>query len=311
MPAVIEVVVAVLSYRRVDHLRQLLPQLIQHCVELAADRSYRASILVIDNDPAGSARPASSTYGPRVRYVLETEAGIAAGRARAVQEAAGADALVFIDDDERPATGWLVHLVSAWVQHDRPAGVVGRVSPTYAGTTDPWIAAGGFFVRPRSATGSSVLAASSANLLLDVALLRRLDLTFDRRLGLRGGEDTLLTRTLTRAGHRLLWCDEAEVIDLIPEERMRRRWVLRRAFSHGIAASRVEVALAARPRATRVRLTAAGLLRVLAGTTRLVLGLVSRRLVDQARGCRLICRGAGLTIGALGLDLAEYRRSTV
>ena len=36
----------------------------------------------------------------------------------------------------------------------------------------------------------------------------------DATLGLRGGEDTQLTQTLTRAGERLLWCNKAEVIDV-------------------------------------------------------------------------------------------------
>ena len=308
MPGRIEVVVAVLTYRRTDHLAQLLPALVQQCAELAASGQHRASILVVDNDPAASARPVTDPHRPRVCYVHETEAGIAAGRARALREASGADALVFIDDDERPTPGWLHHLVLAWVQQDRPAGVVGRVSPTYAGEIDPWITAGGFFLRRRYRSGTPVGAASSANLLLDVALLQRLGLTFDRRLGLRGGEDTLLTRSLTRGGHQLLWCDEAEVIDLIPDERMERRWVLRRAFSHGVAASRVELALTTRPNVARLRLGAAGALRVLAGAGRVGLGKLRRRLVDQARGWRLIYRGAGLAVGAAGHDLAEYRR---
>ena len=308
MPGHIDVVVAVLSYRRPDQLAALLPQLVQQCAELAADGKHRASILVVDNDPDGSARAVSEPCRAQVRYVHETEAGIAAARARAVQEAADADALVFIDDDERPSTGWLRSLTSAWLRYGRPAGVVGRVSPTYAGRTDPWIAAGGFFVRRRYASGTPVSAASSANLLLDLALLHRLGLTFDRHLGLRGGEDTLLTQTLTAAGHQLLWCDEAEVIDVIPSERMNRGWVLRRAFSHGVAASRVELALTGHRRVARLRLGSAGVARILAGGGRLGLGKVRRRLVDQARGWRLVYRGAGLVVGAAGHDVTEYRR---
>ena len=308
MRAEIAVVVAVLTYRRTAQLAELLPQLWQQCTALEIAGIGCASILVVDNDPAGSARPVVESHGSRVLYVHETQAGIAAGRARAVSEAAGADALIFIDDDERPAPGWLTALVSAWLDHHRPAGVVGRVSPTFDGRTDPWIAAGGFFVRRRYPSGTPVAAASSANLLLDLDLLRRLELTFDRRLELRGGEDTLLTRTLTSRGHQLLWCDEAEVIDLIPPERMNRRWVLRRAFHHGAATSRVELAVGAGGSLLRLRLAAGGLVRAVAGLGLVVRGKLGARLVDQARGWRLVYRGAGLTAGAVGHDNAEYGR---
>ena len=302
------VLVAVLTYRRTDQLRHLLPQLVAQAEQLDGHGAYRTSVVVIDNDPDSSAAPVVEPLTPRVRYVHEATPGIAAGRARAVSEGDGADVLVFVDDDEEPLPGWLTALVSTWADGGRPAGVVGRVSPTYAGETDPWIDAGGFFKRRRYATGTPVGAASSANLLLDLGLLRRLGLTFDRRLGMRGGEDTLLTATLTRAGHQLLWCDEAEVRDHIPPARMDRRWVLRRAFSHGAVLSRVELGLTEHPRRARVILALSSVARVAAGLIRAALGLLTRRLGDRARGWRLAAKGAGMLVGVLGRDRGEYRR---
>ncbi|SDR75701.1 Glycosyltransferase, GT2 family [Friedmanniella luteola] len=307
-PAAAEVVVAVLTFRRAEQLGVLLPQLVAQAEELDADGSWSTTVVVVDNDPARSGEPVAAAHAPRVRYVHEEVPGIAAGRARAVAEAGDADALVFIDDDEEPTPGWLARLVGTWHAEGRPAGVVGRVSPTYAGVSDPWVDAGGFFRRRRHATGTEVAAASSANLLLDLRLLRALGLTFDRGLGLRGGEDTLLTQSLTRAGHRLIWCDEAEVVDHIPPSRMDRRWVLRRAFSHGAVASRIELGFAARVLPVRARLAVGAVARVAAGLLRALLGRLRGDLGQRARGWRLAAKGAGMLVGALGRDVAEYRR---
>ena len=307
-------VLAVLTYRRNDALAALLPLLVDQCSELTRSSSgspsaIASSVLVVDNDADRGAEPVAADAGPLVRYVHEPVAGIAAGRARALAEAAAADLIVFIDDDELPAPGWLGALVAAWHRYGRPAGVVGRVTPTYGGTSDPWIDAGGFFVRPRRTTGTPVAAASSANLLLDLRVLRRLGIGFDRRLGLAGGEDTMLTRQLTEAGERLVWCHEAEVIDVIPASRMNRRWVLNRAFSHGAVESRVSLALAGGRRPVlRARLLVKGIARALAGSLTAVAGTVLRRVHWQARGYRLACRGAGMVTGATGRVVDEYRR---
>lgn len=303
-----QVLVAVLTYQRLDQLAALLPQLVDQADRLDASGSYATAVVVVDNDPGQGAAAVVAALAPRVRYAHEATPGIAAGRARAVSEGADADLLVFVDDDERPAPGWLVALVGTWAGRGRPAGVVGRVSPTFDGRMDPWVEAGGFFRRRRHATGTPVAAASSANLLLDLNVLRELDLTFDRRLGMRGGEDTLLTTTLTRFGRSLLWCDEAEVVDLIPPSRMNRRWVLRRAYSHGAVASRIELGFARRRTAVRVRLGVGGAGRVAFGLARAGAGLVTGRLGWRARGWRLAAKGSGMLVGALGRDVVEYTR---
>lgn len=304
------VVVGVLTYRRPDSLARLLPELVAQVDRLERGSACAARVLVVDNDPSGSARSLVEALQPRVRYAHEPTPGIAVARARAVLEAHDADVLVFIDDDEEPRPGWLVQMVGTWRSHGRPAGVAGRVLPVYPGEMDPWVAAGGFFTRRSYPTGTRVPAASSANLLLDLALLRRLDLTFDSRLGLRGGEDTLLTRTLTARGHDLIWCNEAEVTNVIPPSRMSRRWVLRRAYSHGVVASRVELALSPHPRLTRFSLMVGSVARICAGLAEAAAGLGTRRIRHHAHGLRTVYRGAGLLNGALGRDLIEYHRTS-
>lgn len=307
LPVDLSVTVAVLTFRRPGDLAAVLP---------ALDRQARtlephASVLVVDNDPDGSAASTVDEHGSDiVRYVHEPVPGIAAGRNRALAEAAAGDLVVFIDDDERPSEHWLADLVRTYLV-DRPAAVVGPVVSEYEQEPDAWVAAGRFFQRRRLATGTEVELAATNNLLLDVAQVRAHGLAFDQRLGMSGGSDTMFTRQLSRAGGRMVWCDSALVVDVVPASRVTREWVLRRAFRAGNTWSHTSLLLAAtgRDRAVqRAVLTARGSARLAAGAARAAVGVATRSVEHRARGVRTAARGAGLVAGAWGSVYVEYRR---
>jgi succinoglycan biosynthesis protein ExoM len=303
----LRLVVAVLTYRRPGELAEVLPVLVAQ----AASSRARAAVLVVDNDPdAGAAELVRAAGLPGVRYVHEPEPGIAAARNRALSEAGDADLLVFVDDDERPTGDWL-ELLLATYERTGAAGVVGPVVSQFVGTPHPWVAAGRFFDRRRLPTGTPVEVAATNNLLLDLRQVRAAGVTFDLQYGLSGGSDSLFTLRLTRAGRRLVWCDEAVVVDRVPAQRSTPRWVLARAFRLGNGWSRVSLELAASPlarTATRSRLAGAGAVRLGGGALRWVAGAVLRRPGLRARGARTLARGAGLLTGAVGFVYAEYRR---
>jgi succinoglycan biosynthesis protein ExoM len=304
----LSLVLAVLTYRRTSDLPELLPQLL----EQAATVDDRTSVLVVDNDAEASARATVEALAlPDVRYVVEPTPGIAAARNRVLDETRDADLLVFIDDDERPEPGWLAALV-ACQRAEGCAAVAGAVVPEVGAIEDPWILAGGFFVRQRHATGAEMPAASTANLLLDLRQVRALgDVRFDARFGLSGGSDTLFTRTLTRNGGRIVWCDEAVVTDHIRTQRLTRSWVLQRHFRSGNswAMAGLDLEKGTLPRLrTRFRLTGHGLARILAGSLRSAWGTLTGSLRHRARGSRTTARGVGMTVGAWGAVYVEYKR---
>lgn len=302
-------VVAVATYRRNDHLTELLPMLDEHASGVA--EPAQARILVVDNDPDQGARQIVDTFpSDRVSYVHEPTPGIAAARNRALQEAYHDDAIVFIDDDERPCPGWLDHLLHTW-QQTGAAAVAGRVVPRHAQTPDAWIEAGRFFQRRNLPTGTRVPTAPAGNLLLDLATLRALDLRFDPRTALIGGEDTVLTQAIDAAGHAVVICGESIVEDLVPPERATRRWVLTRAFGHGTLAGLMSTGFpetqSGLPR--RIAVGAGGAARVVAGLGRSGYGVVRGDLAVQARGARLAARGAGIVVGAAGHAYVGYGRT--
>lgn len=314
----VHLTVAVLTFRRDEDLRAVLPLLEREVrALLAADADVRSGdVLVVDNDPGAGARPVVEgrpASDVTVRYVHEPVPGIPAARNRALAEADPGGLLVFIDDDERPEAGWLARLVATWRAYDA-AAVSGPVRSEFDGPVDPWISAGGYFRREHrlgTATGTVVAAAATNNLLLDLRVVTAVGLRFDATLGLAGGEDTLFTRRLTAAGVRIVWCAEAVVVDRVPAGRLTRRWVVRRVFATSNASTRVLLRLAGTPAeraAVRVRYGSTGVARVAAGAARAVLGTLAGRDSWQAQGLGQLARGAGTVAAVVGHGYQEYRR---
>jgi succinoglycan biosynthesis protein ExoM len=306
---------AVLTYRRPVDLAEILPLL---SAQAAANATGELSIrvLVTDNDPDGGARRAVEAFAASseivVDYANETTPGISAARNRALASSTESDLLVFIDDDERPSPEWLKLLLATW-RASRPAAVVGPVISTFEIEPEPWITAGRFFVRRRLPTGTEVDVAATNNLLLDLRLVRRWGIQFDLAFGISGGDDTMFTRQLRQAGGRMVWCNEAIVMDVVPRHRITRRWVVLRALSSGNTWSITSVKLASGAGArlvTRLRLTAKGGIRLLGGVARFVVGVLTNRMGQRARGMRTMARGVGMVGGAWGYKYLEYRRPT-
>lgn len=310
-------VIAIATFRRPDQLEELLLSLgrwrdATGGVVRLPDLTFRFDVLVVDNEPAESTviPELRGTY-PWVQFFHERRTGIAAVRNRAFELASDRDFLVFIDDDEIPSPEWLESLVTTW-NSTRPAAVAGRVVSEFRGDLDPWIEAGQFFRRRSLPTGSTVDVAATNNLLIDLRQVRNFGLTFADDLGTSGGEDTLFTRTLSRNGARIVWCDEALVTDVVPVGRLTRKWVLDRAFSSGNSAVIVRRRLAS-SRAERTRVvidaTLSGCARVVAGSARAAWGLLARSAKEHARGSKARRRGLGMLVGVAGFRYEEYARS--
>ena len=307
--------IAVLTYRRPRDIAAVLP-LLRDQAGSVIDEHTEVDIIVVDNDPDGSARSFVTSFaaehrGVAVHYENETAPGISAARNRAIATSGGCDVLAFIDDDERPTPLWLPSLLATYREY-RSAAVVGPVISEYDGEPDRWVKAGRLFSRPRMATGTQVDLAATNNLLLDLHQVKALGLEFDPRFGLSGGDDTMFTRELHRAGGRMVWSDEALVIDVVPQHRLTMRWVMLRALRFGTTWSVVALALAeSRSSRARLRLSLSGqgLVRVAGGCARVLYGTVTRSVFHQARGLRIAARGSGMLLGAWGYEYQEYRRA--
>lgn len=305
----IRVTIGVPTYRRPELLRALLRTLPERIAE-CADLGVTVDVLVVDNDPAGSAREVAEGASVPVRYVVEPEPGIVAARNRLLDECADCDLLAFIDDDEVPRERWLSALIEVWREHGADA-VMGRVISVFDEDVDPWLLASGTFRRPPRQTGTVLQVAAAGNLLLDLRSIRRLGLRFDPSLGLGGGEDTLFSRQLASRGGLIVWCNESETEDLVVAARLSRAWAAQRAFSSANAGTRIQLQLTdgkIRRRVLRLRALVGGVARIVVGALRRAFGALTSSITHHARGTRLMHRGRGTIAAALGRRYDEYRR---
>jgi succinoglycan biosynthesis protein ExoM len=303
--------IAVPTYRRTAELAALLPLLDAARSEVPG---MTVELLVVDNDPGASAALVVASPGfEHVRYVHEDLPGIAAVRQRILDETRSSDAVVLLDDDLVPRRQWLASLVAEW-ERSAAAVVVGHVEYVFDPSVDPLVVEGRFFYRPRLETGRRLSTMAAGNILVDRARLDPLGVSFDRRLGLSGGEDTLFGRQVVAAGGHIVFCGESEVVGTLPLERTGREQALTRARGHGGVEVRVALFLARGPAgraAARMRAAAGGAARVLLGTLLRTWGAAAGNEASQARGLRVGARGQGMLLASFGRFIAEYRRPPI
>lgn len=226
-----KVSVCIATYRRTDRLRALLE-------DLARQSRLPDQVVVVDNDPTGSARPLIEGLGASaapfaIAYEVQPERNIALTRNITVTLADG-DWLAFIDDDERAPERWLQQLLEAAAAFGAD-GILAPVEPQLPADAPPWIRRGRFYDFPRQRSGQLVPLNRMrfGNVLLRGNPLRAEPGPFDPRYGLSTGEDGDLLVRLAHKGVRIIWCDEAIVLEPIETRRLSLRWLLMRALSGG------------------------------------------------------------------------------
>jgi len=271
-------------------------------------------IVVVDNDPSGSARILCEAAKPNLRwplnYCVESRRGIPYARNRAIASVGSdMDFVTFVDDDEEPIPTWMDELL--FVQRTYDADVVyGAVLPYFAGDAPTWIVEGRFFehtfVRARYPTGHPLELADTNNVLLRSRVFGGMDKWFDERFAMTGGSDTHFFMRVFRSGYRIVWALDARVYDWVPKNRATARWILQRAYRLGNTRSLCELDLESSAARRAVP--------VIKGVGRIAQGIVlvpasialGRRALVGA--LHRICYGAGRLAGVLGVQYEEYRR---
>lgn len=294
--------VAVPTYRR--------PRMLTACLESLrrqeAPQDVRVELLVVDNDPEGSARPVLAALGEGacVHYVLEPSRGLSSVRNRILQECRerGAAWLAGIDDDEIALPDWLLELWQAQCQHAADI-VCGPVIRIRWGEAIPDAAT--LRARVGRADGHSPRRVASGNALLRLAALGEPPQRFDTGLNLSGGEDHEFFERLRSGGARAVWAARAVAVEWLPPTRQGLRYTLWRHFSDG--ASGVARARAREPAwrvGGRYGLKAAG---KLCGALLALLRLPIRPRRASVDAAIRLANALGLLAGLLGFRVERYR----
>ncbi len=229
----IEISIVIPTYNRPDYLAAAVASCIAQ-----QGVSVPFEIVVVDNNPEGSARPGVEVMARNsavpIRYVGERRPGISHARNSGVA-ASAARYVVFLDDDEEADPGWLAAHYSTIQQFgaDVVFGAVHAQFPADAGTVDPY---------PRNKYSRDAGVPTGAvpprlpgigNTMLDRARCFTDPEPFDPALGLTGGEDTVFLRQLLRRGRKMVWCGEAGGRENVPADSLAPGFLLRRAFQRG------------------------------------------------------------------------------
>ncbi len=297
-PPILRITLCVITRRRPAELQRLLGSL----ERLRGPAGTALSLLVVENDEAGSegaTTRALATSRLPTRHVFEPRVGIPFARNRCLDEAAAAsDYLVFLDDDETvdPA---LVERLLATARATDAAIVTGPALPAFPPDAPAWAARSGAYDPPRYATGAPRPFAYTNNVLFAAELVRDGAARFDESMRYTGGSDKEFFARLARAGHRIVWADDAVTFEWYPRERLTRRWLFQRALRLGTVARRTDGAPRARMLLDALRFAARAAWRA------------GGRPLDPSSATALaawdIGRAVGLVLGAAGIRYYEYK----
>jgi len=283
-----DLTVIIPTYRR----PALLKTALRSCIAQTGFRPGAFEVVVVDNCPARSAAETvaqlGATAGVRIRYVAEATPGISSAR-NAGLEAADTDLVAFLDDDDDAAPNWVAAMMRTQRERDADA-VFGPVQARVM--VRPRLHPDFFedyFSRRLAVPEGTDITTRYSRLGTGNSLFRRSTCFPDRaqpfapRLGLVGGEDSLLLKQLFADGRRFYWSQEALVFEHVGPERLSVGYVCKRRFRSGQIRSETCLMLA-RPRPLETLLwMAVGLAQCLGwGVVAALLGVSRSRLALRA-----------------------------
>lgn len=230
--------VVVPTFRRPLSLARVLEGLARQ-----RDPGVEWDVVIVDNDDPPGAEDVVARFSlpAPLRLVREARRGASHTRNRGVNEATG-DVIVFMDDDVVPADDWLRELLAPIIA-GRADGTGGRV------VLDPMVPRPRWFhplmawylaehdpaSEERQLKPNEFVITASAAFRADVF---RSGVSFDPRLGPRAGvqlvnDDVRVCEQFTAAGGRIRHVPASVVVHELPPDRLRPRYLMRRAYTQG------------------------------------------------------------------------------
>ena len=249
--------VIICTYNRADWLARAVMAFREQ------DRAADAEIIVVDNNSGDRTADVVRRCAHDLRHVLpvayvqEPVQGLSRARNAGIAAARG-DILAFLDDDARPAPGWLAAIGKVFAEHPEATAAGGPIVPEFQAPRPPWLGSGieGYYsildLGAKTVEFPRRRLPFGANMALRRGALG--DLRFSESLGRTGdslasGEEfDLLTRLRCRGG-KTVYAPAMRVHHVIPAERLRTEWLFARARAGGVS-----LALAAARPAQRAEL---------------------------------------------------------
>jgi glycosyltransferase involved in cell wall biosynthesis len=198
-------------------------------------------VLVIDNDPAGSAMPVASQFllagTPPVRYVSHPHGGLSHARNRGIEEANGS-MIAFVDDDVILDKNWLSSITECMLRTNAQC-VGGRTVVKWEGRPDDVLAEYDTDLGEEDFQFLGPVLPGGCNCIFSRDVFAE-GFRFSTDLGRIGevlisGEDTEAFKRLLNDGKQIWYCGKAMVHHRAAGERLRKDYYIRRNYWFGIS----------------------------------------------------------------------------
>lgn len=261
----------------------------------------RFSVIVVDNDPDGSARDVVGKYGERldIRYSKEPRPGVVHVRNVILEKASDFRFLLFLDDDEFATEDWIFQMDKA--RRSYPNCVI--TGPVQY-LLDPKIQRSPLheisFGLKEHSIGAKLSTTGAGNTLLPMDAIRKVApcQRFDQRYSFVGGEDTKFFTQLSQAGIDVRWCPVALVFEPVPIARSTNEATEKRIIRSGYSSAMLRL-----ESQSYLRALIGALLRVLVGLLTLCFGISSD---VRLRGRVRYLTGRGALSAVLKKELRYY-----
>lgn len=296
--------IGIITFKRPESLARLLAGIAAQTFEQT--EKPEITVVVIDNDAAGSARPVCDEAvknGLKISYILEAKIGIPIARNRVLDGLPdNAEALAWVDDDELPYENWLESLILT--QAGTSAAIVmGAIEAILPENTPDWVKRGGFFNRRRFIDRATLTEGATNNCLVMIGPIRNNGLRFEEKMRYSGGTDTLFFRQAAALDMSIVWSPAALVREYIPAERCTLRWLIKRHFRAGNTLAICDWKIdGIKGGATRF---GQALLKIFQGLLNLPIAFEGQH--EFARSMLMFARGAGMIAGLVGYRFEEFR----
>ena len=197
---------------------------------------FNYSIVVIDNDATRTAEETinrlSENLDIDIQYEVEAKNLIPVARNRAVVLSKG-NYIAIIDDDEIPFPNWLLTMYHA-IQTFGVDGGLGPVHPFFKSQPPNWLLKGKFCERPVLRTGTLLNwnQTRTGNCFIKKEVFIKGNLFFDERFRTGGSDQDFFKRAM-EAGYNFIAVEEAPVYEIVPPERWKKSYYLKRALVNG------------------------------------------------------------------------------
>jgi glycosyltransferase involved in cell wall biosynthesis len=299
-----DVAVAICTYNRPLLLERLLEA--TSSVARADAPDVRISIVIVDDSPAGNARPIAERARDMfadVVYVHTASGDISTARNAALAEGVKLSPFVAcVDDDCVPQPGWLTALLR--VAGERNAAIVvghHRFVPT--DESPQWLRREPFLQEhPLYEDGAVPVIGNMSNVLIRSSWLSSSGVRFNPHLGRLGGEDMVFFADARASGAEIRFAADSLVFEPCDARRSTFRYQLWRQAWLGNNEAQIN---ARAGNLRRSRLALRGLRRIVRGSCWPFRALADRGRPELRWSIALAASGIGLLTGAAGLELAH------